>query len=73
MTVHGVMWLVTVASIIGTVANVYGRRWCFWVWLGTNSAWAAYDGWLGAWPQMALMLVYAGLSVAGLVKWRVKR
>ena len=66
------MWLVTVASLIGTVANIYQRRWCFWVWLGTNIAWAAYDAWIGAVAQAALMAVYACLSVWGLLTWRRK-
>ena len=26
-------WAVTAASIVGTVANIYKKRWCFIVWL----------------------------------------
>jgi len=70
MTIGAAMWIVTGASIAGTVANVYKRRWCFAVWLATNSAWCAYDASIGAWAQSALMLIYACLSVWGLVKWR---
>lgn len=64
------MWVVTVTSIVGTVANIYKRRWCFGVWLVTNSLWTAYDVWLGAWAQAALMAVYTGLAVWGLIQWR---
>jgi membrane protein implicated in regulation of membrane protease activity len=64
------MWLVTILSIVGTVANIYGRRWGFAVWLGTNLSWAIYDAWIGAWAQAVLFLVYAGLAIWGLVKWR---
>jgi hypothetical protein len=53
------MWLVTAASIVGTVANVYRRRWCFAVWLVTNVLWCVYDVAIGAYPQAALM---AGFS-----------
>jgi hypothetical protein len=67
-----IMWLVTVASLIGTIANIYRRRWCFWVWLGANIAWSIYDCWLAAWPQAALMGIYACLSVWGLISWRAK-
>lgn len=72
MTIHGAMWLVTVASIIGTVANIYQRRWCFGVWMGTNLAWAAFDAWIGAYAQATLQAVYAGLAVWGLVQWAAK-
>ncbi len=64
------MWVVTVASLVGTVANIYKRRWGFAVWFVTNLAWTGYDAWLGAWPQAALMAVYAGLAVWGWAKWR---
>lgn len=70
MTIHHVMWGVTLASLIGTLANVYRKRWCFWIWLVTNTAWSAYDWWIGAYSQSALMGVYAGLSVLGLIQWR---
>ena len=64
------MWAVTAASLVGTVANIYHRRWCFGVWLATNIAWTAYDLHLRAWPQAALTAIYAGLSVWGLAKWK---
>ena len=64
------MWLVTIASLIGTVANIHKRRWCFGVWAFTNAAWAIYDVHKGAHAQAALQAVYFGLSVYGLRKWR---
>lgn len=63
------MWVVTVASLIGTVANVYRRRWGFLVWVGTNSAWVVYDIHLAAWPQAALMAVCLVLAVWGWFAW----
>ena len=70
MTLNNLMWAVTAASLVGAVANVYKRRWCFGVWLGTNLAWAGYDIWKDAPAQAALMAVYAGISAWGLVHWR---
>jgi hypothetical protein len=64
------MWVVTAASLVGTVANIYQRRWCFWVWLVTNALWAVYDCWLGAWAQAALMATYTVLAVWGLARWK---
>ncbi len=63
-------WLVTAASLVGTVANIYKRRWCFAVWLVTNLAWTGYDLYLSAYPQAALMAVYAALSVWGWFSWK---
>ena len=68
--IEPVMWGVTVASLVGTVANIYQRRWCFGVWAMTNLAWTAYDIHKTAYPQAALQAVYFGLAIWGLCKWR---
>lgn len=67
-----VTWLIALASIIGTVANVYRRRWCFGVWLVTNAFWTIYDLSIGAYAQGALMAVYFGLSALGLYQWKTQ-
>jgi hypothetical protein len=67
------MWAVTFASIVGTIANIYGKRWGFGVWLATNLSWAAYDIWIAAWAQAALFVVYSGTAVWGLIKWKEGR
>jgi nicotinamide riboside transporter PnuC len=71
MTEHWT-WGVTVASIIGTVANVYRRRWCFAVWLATNLLWCAADARAGIYSQAALSAIYAGLAVWGWIRWTTK-
>ena len=63
------MWTVTAASIVGTVANIHKRRWCFYVWACTNASWAVYDFWKGATAQGTLMTVYFCLSLWGLHTW----
>ena len=68
--IGNLMWAVTLASLGGTIANIYKRRWCFWVWLFTNALWTAYDLWLGAWAQAALMGTYTVLAVWGLIRWK---
>jgi len=65
------MWPVAIASIIGTVANVHRKRWCFIVWAATNAAWTAYNIWLAAYAQAALWFVYLLLALWGLRKWRM--
>lgn len=63
-------WVVTVASLVGTVLNIKKRRECFAVWLVTNAAWTAYDGYIGAYAQAVLFAVYTVLAVWGLLEWR---
>lgn len=63
------MWGVTVASLVGTVANIYKRRWCFAVWFFTNCLWTVYDLSIQAWAQAALMAVYTALAVHGWFHW----
>lgn len=64
------MWIVTLASLVGVVANIKKRTWCFGVWLVTNSIWAIYDFSLQAYAQSALFTVYVGLAIYGIYEWR---
>ena len=64
------MWIITVASVVGTVANIYKRRWCFGVWAVTNATWVVYDVWKGAHAQAAMMAIYFGLAIWGLIQWK---
>lgn len=68
-----ITYIVTAASIIGTIANVYQKRWCFVIWILTNCFWCVYDALIGQYAQAALFAVYFILAVAGLVKWGKKR
>jgi nicotinamide riboside transporter PnuC len=72
-SVEAIMWCVSGVSLVGTVANLYKRRWCFWLWIGSNTAWVAYDIHKTAYPQAALMAVYACLAVWGLWVWRKEK
>ena len=71
--IDNLMWIVSAASLVGTVANIYKRRWCFVVWCATNTVWVAYDLDKGAHAQAALMACYACLSVWGLCRWKEPR
>lgn len=63
-------WITSVASLVGVLLNIHGRRACFAVWLLTNGTWAIADWTHGLPAQAVLQLVYAVLSVYGLVRWR---
>lgn len=66
------MWIVTGTSILGTVANIYKKPWCFKLWFFTNATWMCYDFVISAYAQSALFAVYTGLAVIGIVKWGEK-
>ena len=63
-------WAIAVASIIGTIANVCKKKWCFYVWFGTNSFWCIYDLCLGLYSQSLIYFVYVILAVWGLISWQ---
>jgi len=68
-----VTWLITAIAIIGVVANIQKRQWCFVLWIFSNSAWAVIDYYRAIYAQAFLFTVYALLAVWGLYAWRVKK
>lgn len=67
-----IAYAVTAASIIGTVANSFQKRWCFWVWLCTNAFWVAYNLVRASYAQAILYAFNFAMAVVGLIKWRQK-
>jgi nicotinamide riboside transporter PnuC len=67
-----VTWLLTLASVIGVIANIYKRQWCFAIWAVTNAAWMVIDYRAGLPEQSALFAVYFILAIWGLWKWNAK-
>lgn len=72
MSLEIITYPMAVAAFVATIANVYKQRWCFAVWLVTNSFWAAYDLSIGAYAQAGLFAAYAVLAVLGLYQWSKK-
>lgn len=62
--------LITIASLIGTIANVYKKRYCFKIWLVTNFVWCIYDFQKGLYSQALLFLIYFIMAIVGIRKWR---
>ena len=62
-------WGVAIFSLIGTVANIKKKRWCFVIWLFTNGAWCAYSIITGQYSRALLDFVYLGFAVYGLIEW----
>lgn len=67
--VDNLMWGVTLASIIGTVANILMYPWCFGIWLCTNTTWMLYNLNKRLYAQAWLFGVYVVLAVWGIYQW----
>ena len=65
-----IAYIVTALSIAGTVANSLQKRWCFWVWLVTNSFWCTYNCINGMRAQALLYLFNGVTCIIGLCKWK---
>ena len=65
-----IAYFVTAASIVGTVANSYKKRWCFYVWLCTNAFWCIYNAVSGQTAQALLYVFNFIMAIVGLIQWR---
>lgn len=65
-----IAYVMTAITLIGTVANAYGKRWSFIVWLFTNTYWATVNVLSGDIAQAIVFIVNAVVCVIGLKKWR---
>lgn len=65
-----IAYFVTIASIIGTVANSFQKRWCFWVWGCTNTFWCIFNIMNGSYAQALLYTFNFIMAVVGLAKWK---
>jgi len=64
--------MITVFSLVGTVANIYKKQWCFIIWLGTNTAWLIWDIINAAHGRMVSDGIYILLAAWGLWEWKRK-
>ncbi len=67
---EAVYWVTARASLVAVWLNIKQRAVCFAIWAVTNATWAAVDYLHGIYAQATLQLVYLGLSIYGLLKWR---
>lgn len=70
MLVEKLTWALAFVSLIGVLANIHKRRWCFFVWCFTNTGWMAVFLYLGVYAHAALSGVYLATSIYGIVKWK---
>lgn len=67
-----ISYIMTAVSIVGTVANSFGKRWCFYVWACTNFFWICYNAGCGSYAQALLYTFNLITCVIGLYKWKGK-
>lgn len=65
-----IAFVFTALSIIGTVANSFKKRWCFYVWSCTNIFWCCYNASNGMWAQALLYVFNFSTCIIGLYKWK---
>lgn len=69
---NNIAYIITGISIIGTVANSFQKRWCFYVWSGTNTFWIIYNLLNAQYAQSILYLFNLIMAIIGLIKWKGK-
>lgn len=67
---NDIAYLVTLTSIVGTLANSCGKRWCFYIWLCTNSFWCVHNVINGQYAQGLLYAFNFCTCILGLRKWK---
>ncbi len=65
-----ITWGLAAVSLVGVLANIHQRRWCFFIWCFTNTGWITVFLYLGVYAHAALSGVYLLTSLYGIVKWR---
>ena len=65
-----IAFLFTAASIVGTLANSFQKKWCFYIWLCTNSFWCVYNTINAQYAQALLYVFNLATCIIGLYKWR---
>lgn len=65
-------WPLVIGSLIGVVMNIHRDKRAFCIWIVTNSLWCWIDFARGLYSQAALMAVYVGLAIYGLIEWSRK-
>ena len=66
---ENIAYLMAAASVIGTIANSFQKKWCFYIWGCTNTFWIIYNFLAKQYAQMLLYIFNFATCVIGLIKW----
>lgn len=69
---HIIPYFVMLAAMLGTVANSFRKRWCFWIWSCTNAFWCMYNALHQDYAQMILYAFHFAMAMVGLWKWKTQ-
>jgi nicotinamide riboside transporter PnuC len=64
-----IWWVLSLASLVGVILNIYKRKECFYLWSVTNGLWIVYTWHRGAYPLTALFGAYFILALWGIWRW----
>lgn len=67
-----IAYIITAASIVGTAANSFQKRWCFIIWICTNTFWIIYNIIYKSYAQALLYSFNLIMAIIGLIKWKDK-
>lgn len=62
-------YIITIITLIGTVANSLQKKWCFYIWIPTNLFWVVYNIIIKQYAQAGLFIANTITSIIGLIKW----
>lgn len=68
---HIAFW-VAFASMTGTIANSFQKKWCFYIWICTNLFWIIHNMAMEQYAQGLLYIFNFITCIIGLVKWKKK-
>ena len=68
-----ISYIVTVLTLVGTVANAFQKSWCFYLWIVTNLFWVVYNFTIQQYQQAIIYIVNTIICVIGIVKWKSKK
>ena len=62
-------YLIMVVSLIAQVANIYKKRWCFYIWLCTNLIWMVHNWSIKEYAQAISFAIYFAFTLWGIIQW----
>jgi hypothetical protein len=70
MWIEILTWIFAGVALVGTISNIYKRKWCWYFWISSNFFWTIINWfYYHAYSQSVLLFAYFLLSIWGVFKW----
>lgn len=69
---NSISYVFAFLSMVGTIANSFQKKWCFYIWGITNSFWIIYNVAHKQYAQALLYIFNLTTCIIGLIKWQKK-